>query len=71
MATDDLHYLMPAYRNLGAGKAMLQIAEKVAIERGAVFIHLRCKAAHNHGYIFEGMGYVLTDFLYVKEITRA
>jgi ribosomal protein S18 acetylase RimI-like enzyme len=71
VATDDLHYLHPAYRNLGAGKAMLQIAEKIAIERGAVFVTLRSKAAHNHGYIFEGMGYVLTDLLYVKELTNA
>jgi GNAT superfamily N-acetyltransferase len=68
VAIDDLHYLMPAYRGLGAGKLMMEYAEFVAHERGAQVFCLRHKAAQDHGHIFRSMGYELTDMVYTKDI---
>lgn len=71
VAVDDVHFLLPEYRNLGLGKRMIAFAECAAAERGAKLFSMRCKAAANHGYIFEDLGYTLTDFVYVKELTDA
>lgn len=67
-ASNDAHYLMPAYRGVGAGKAMIQFAEAAAVECGARVLVQRTKAKDSHGYIFQSMGYKLTDFVYVKDL---
>jgi len=71
MATDDLHYLLPAYRGQKLGAFMLAFAEKVAAEKGASIFLMRCKANQPHGKIFEDMGYKLTDLTYLKDIRNA
>jgi GNAT superfamily N-acetyltransferase len=70
LAVDDLHYLMPEYRGQGWGKSMIMFAEKAARQAGATVFSMRCKAAQNHGYIFESLGYELTDLVYVKDLTH-
>jgi GNAT superfamily N-acetyltransferase len=70
VAVDDVHYLMPQYRGLGAGKAMIEIAENCAKERGATMFSMRCKAAQDHGAIFKKLGYELTDLVYIKDLTH-
>lgn len=71
IAIDDVHYLMPAYRNLGYGVAMISFAESIAREAGATVFSLRCKNDEPHGGIFEALGYKLTDLVYVKDIRHA
>jgi GNAT superfamily N-acetyltransferase len=70
VAVDDAHYLMPGFRGQGAGKAMIDFAEKTAAARGATVFSMRCKVAQNHGHIFESLGYKLTDLVYLKDIGR-
>ena len=71
MAVDDVHYLAPAYRGVGVGKEMIAFAEKTAWNAGARVFSMQCKAGLNHGYIFEGMGYELTDLVYLKDLSDA
>jgi GNAT superfamily N-acetyltransferase len=68
LAVDDLHFLLPEFRGRGAGKLMLAFAEEKAREAGARVFSMRCKADSNHGFIFESMGYKLTDLVYIKEL---
>lgn len=71
VAYDDAHYLAPKYRSQGWGKKMIQYAEKVALAAGAKVFSMRTKAGeHNHGHIFESMGYQLTDLVYLKDLTN-
>jgi len=70
IAVDDLHYLAPAYRSLGVGKEMIKFAEAAAFNMGARVMTMRCKAGHNHGHIFESMGYSLCDLVYLKDLTH-
>ncbi len=71
VAIDDLHYLAPEYRGAGWGKKMIAFAEQKAKEAGAKVFSMRCKAESNHGYIFESLGYKLTDLVYLKDLTDA
>jgi len=71
VAVDDMHFLCPHYRKGLNGKKMLQFAEAEAAKRGAKVFTMRCKADHDHGKIFESMGYELTDLVYVKDLTNA
>ncbi|HWS65711.1 MAG TPA: GNAT family N-acetyltransferase [Steroidobacteraceae bacterium] len=71
VAVDDLHYLLPSRRGLGAGKRMLQYAESAAREAGAQVFSMRHKAAQDHGHIFRALGYELTDMVYTKDIRNA
>ncbi len=70
VAYDDAHYLTPKYRGGGWGKKMIQYAERRAKAYGAKVFSMRTKAGeHNHGYIFESLGYKLTDLVYLKDLT--
>ncbi len=71
VAIDDLHYLAPEYRGAGWGKKMISFAEQQAAKKGAKVFSMRCKAESNHGYIFESLGYKLTDLVYLKDLTDA
>lgn len=71
VAVDDVHYLMPAYRGQGYGKHLIAFSETAARERGARLFSMRCKADQDHGFIFESLGYRLTDLVYIKELTDA
>jgi GNAT superfamily N-acetyltransferase len=72
VAINDVHFLRREYRGLGAGKAMIAFAEGAARAAGAKLFSMRCKAApeKDHGHIFTGMGYTLTDLVYVKDLTH-
>src|SRR5215469_2474546 len=72
VASNDLHYLMPAYRGMGNGSRMLRAAEALAASCGASLFMMRTrKGKAEHGYIFEKMGYELTDLVYTKDLTHA
>jgi GNAT superfamily N-acetyltransferase len=72
VAIDDVHFLRREFRGIGAGKAMVAFAEKSARDAGATLFSMRCKADPDkeHGRLFEGMGYTLTDLVYVKDLTH-
>lgn len=70
VAVDDLHYLMPMYRGLGFGKHLIEFGETAARARGATVFSMRCKAEHNHGAIFEKLGYQLSDLVFIKDLTH-
>lgn len=72
VAENDLHYLNSIWRGMGNGKAMIQKAEEAAAKRGAKLFIMRTRHRKSeHGYIFEGLGYELTDLVYTKELTHA
>lgn len=72
VAYDDAHYLAPKYRSQGWGKKLIQYAERIAAAAGAKVFSMRTKSGeHNHGHIFEAMGYKLTDLVYLKDLTNA
>ena len=72
MATDDLHFLDPAYRKTGIGLRMFVFAEQVMRDRGVQIMTLRTKADPrlNHGAIFEHLGYDKQDIVYTKRLDR-
>jgi GNAT superfamily N-acetyltransferase len=70
VAIDDIHYLAPEYRGAGWGKKLIEFAEQAAANMGAKIFSVRCKAKSNHGYIFESLGYELTDLVYIKDLTN-
>lgn len=70
VASDDAHYLVPRFRGLRLGKAMIEYAYKEAAARGAKIFVGRVKAASNHGKIYEEMEFELQDLVYVKDLTN-
>jgi GNAT superfamily N-acetyltransferase len=71
IAIDDLHWLHPSYRGRGSGKAMIAFAEAAARQAGASIFSMRCKADSPHGWLFEQLGYRLTDHVYIKDLSHA
>jgi GNAT superfamily N-acetyltransferase len=71
LAIDDLHYLLPEYRGQGWGKKLIAFAEGEAKQAGAKIFSMRTKVGKDHSYIFEAMGYELTDLVYIKDLTNA
>lgn len=72
IANNDLTYLMPQYRSMGNGKAMIKEAERIATEMGASLFFWRTKKGKSeHGYIFESLGHELTELVYTKDLTDA
>lgn len=68
-AVDDAHYLIPRYRGMRLGKAMIEFAYRAAANMGAKIFVGRCKASSNHGKIYEEMGFELSDLVYVRDLT--
>ena len=69
-ATDDIHFLHPAYRNAGLVLKFFRFAEHEMRKRGVGIMTLRTKAAPalNHGAIFERLGYDKQDIVYTKRL---
>jgi GNAT superfamily N-acetyltransferase len=68
IATDDIHFLHPDYRRGSVGTRLFLAAEKAMKTLGAQVMVLRCKAAHNHGVLFERIGYNVQDIVYSKRL---
>lgn len=68
MATDDIHFLHKDYRKSRIGLGMFRAAEGFMKDRGVKVMMLRTKAKHDHGAIFERMGYDLQDLVYTKRL---
>ena len=71
-ATDDLHFLHPAYRKTGIGLKMFRFGEAEMRKLGVVILLGRTKADPklNHGAIFEYLGYDKQDVVYTKRLDR-
>jgi len=67
-ATEDIHFLHPAYRKGSAGLRLIAAAEAEMTRRGAQVMFLRTKVAHDHGKLFERLGFAAQDVVYSKRI---
>jgi len=65
MATEDIHFLLPAYRKGLTGYRLLARAKQAMRDRGAGMVVMRCKADKSHGALFERLGGKLSDLVYV------
>lgn len=68
VATDDIHFIHPAYRKGSIGSRLFVAAEKIMKGLGAEVMILRTKVEHNHGALFEHLGYSPLDLVYSKRI---
>lgn len=68
VATDDIHFIHPAYRKGSLGSRLMLAAEKEMLKRHVKIMFLRTKAASNHGVLFERLGYSPIDIVYGKEL---
>ncbi len=67
-ATEDLHFLHPDYRKGSLGLRLLAAAETEMKRRGAQIMMLRTKVSHDHGLLFERLGFAPQDIVYSKRI---
>jgi GNAT superfamily N-acetyltransferase len=68
VATEDIHFLHPAFRKGSLGLRLIAAAEKEMVRRGARLMMLRTKVSHDHGLLFTRLGYVAQDIVYTKKI---
>jgi len=68
VATDDIHFLHKDFRKGSIGTRLFLAAEKIMRELGAKIMVLRTKASHNHGVLFERIGYTPLDIVYCKRL---
>jgi hypothetical protein len=64
MATEDIHFLLPAYRKGLTGYRLLVKAKQAMKERGCQMAIMRCKAGMSHAALFERMGGDLSDLVF-------
>lgn len=63
----DAYYVLPEYRR-GAGVRLFKYMEELAKSRGCIKIYLSCKVHRDHSKIFQGLGYKLSDYAFIKRI---
>lgn len=68
IATDDIHFLHPDYRQGGAGVRLFMSAEKEMRKLGVKILVMRTKANHDHGVLFERLGYSALDRTFSKRL---
>ena len=71
VATDDVHFIHPLYRKGSLGLRLIAAAEKEMVLRKVKVMILRTKVAHNHGVLFERMGYTPLDIVYSKALMES
>ena len=71
VATDDIHFIHPLYRKGSLGLRLIAAAEKEMVVRKVKIMILRTKAAHNHGLLFERLGYAPLDIVYSKALMES
>lgn len=67
-ATEDIHFLHPDYRKGSVGLRLIAAAEAEMVRRGARLMALRTKVSHDHGLLFQRLGFVAQDVVYTKQI---
>jgi GNAT superfamily N-acetyltransferase len=67
-ALEDIHYVLPEYRGRGIFKEILRTAEQVLTGMGVKFSTLRTKFKSDHGALFEELGYVPIEAIYMKRL---
>jgi|SRR5579872_224079 len=65
-ATEDMYYLSPEYRRGTAGIRLFVEAEKMVRQAGAIITVAKTKVRHDHGPIFERLGYRPFESVYMK-----
>ncbi len=68
VAESDVFYLVPECRKGFAGLRLLKAAEAECLKAGATTIQNKVKADHDCGRLFERLGYILAEKLYVKAV---
>lgn len=68
VATDDIHFIHPDHRKGRVGLHLIAAAEREMKRRGAGMMTLRTKVDHNHGLLFEHLGYDAQDVVYTKRL---
>jgi GNAT superfamily N-acetyltransferase len=68
MATEDIHFLLPAYRKGLIGYRMLAKAKEAMKARGCRMAAMRCKAGMSHAPLFERLGGELSDMVYAFKL---
>ncbi len=66
MATEDIHFLHPAYRKGLAGLRLIRAGEAEMKRRRVQLIALRTKVASDHGLLMRRLGYDAQDVVYTK-----
>lgn len=69
-AAEDVHFVQPENRDAFTGIMLIKHAEKAMRERKAHLMTLRTKWKHNHGRIFERLGYRPLDVVWGKQLDR-
>lgn len=67
---DDVHFLDPAYRNGMTGVRLIRQMESTMRERGCHFMTVRTNSQHNHGAIFERLGFRDFERVWFKRLDR-
>lgn len=67
-ATEDIHFLHPDHRKGSLGLRLIAAAEAEMAARGVRVMTLRTKVTHNHGLLFERLGYQPQDIVYTKRL---
>lgn len=68
VASEDIHYVDPAYRHRGVGTGMLKKAEETLVGKGVRFATMRTKVHADHGALLRDLGYAAMETVYGKEI---
>jgi GNAT superfamily N-acetyltransferase len=71
IATEDLMFLLPEYRNAGVGRALYEFVEETMWAMGAVEITVTSKPGSPSSKLLESLGCTLTDLVYSKHASRA
>ncbi|MDE2098056.1 MAG: GNAT family N-acetyltransferase [Patescibacteria group bacterium] len=67
-AAEDVHFVHPDHRDPHTAIGLLRFAEKAMRDRGVHVITLRTKVKHDHGRIFERMGFEAMDTVWIKRL---
>lgn len=70
-ATDDLHFLHPAHRKGLVGFRLIAAAKREMKRRGVQLMALRRKVKHDHGLLFERLGFRAQDVVYTMRLDEA
>lgn len=68
VATEDVHFLHRDFRKGTTGLRLIMVAEAEMVRRGIHIMTLRTKVEHNHGLLFERLGYAAQDIVYTKRL---
>ena len=71
IATEDLMFLLPEYRNGGVGRKLYKFVEDTMWSMGATEISVTAKPGSPAAKLLESLGCTLVDLVYSKHASRA